>query len=182
MPDTQHTLTCPACGAEMTKLFIAEKGISIDICANGCGGIYFDNQEIQEFSGENEDLSEIRKLLDGKNFMPVDETQTRICPACKTPMAKTNAFGIQIDTCYKCGGIFLDNGEFEKIRTHFKKRQKIQPVNVGDTSEIDLRKFYKEAQDEEFCKTEGYRRAARILMGRRRNLVGLLFDLIFQSF
>lgn len=147
MADTQNNLTCPACGAEMTKLFIANKAINIDICADGCGGIYFDNQEIQEFSGENDDLSEIKKLLEGKNFMPVDETQTRICPACKTPMAKTNAFGVQIDTCYKCGGIFLDNGEFEQIRTHFKKRQKVQQVNVNDTSKINLQDFYNYEQD-----------------------------------
>ena len=136
MADTQNNLTCPACGAEMTKLFIADKAINIDICAEGCGGIYFDNKEIQEFSGENDDLSEIKKLLEGKNFMPVDETKTRICPACKTPMAKTNAFGVQIDTCYKCGGIFLDNGEFEYVRAKFKKPKKVQPVEFKPNSEF----------------------------------------------
>ena len=62
-------------------------------------------------------------------------------------MAKTNAFGVQIDTCYKCGGIFLDNGEFEQIRTHFKKRQKVQQVNVNDTSKINLQDFYNYEQD-----------------------------------
>jgi len=148
MTDTQHNLTCPACGQEMTKLFIADKALNIDICAQGCGGIYFDNQEIQEFSNQDEDLSEIKKLLENKNFMPVDETITRVCPSCGTPMAKTNAFGVQIDTCYKCGGIFLDNGEFEQIRTHFKKRQKVQPVNVNDVSEINIQDFYKYEQED----------------------------------
>ena len=151
MADTQQNLRCPACGSEMTKLFIADKAINLDICAEGCGGIYFDNQEIREFSAENEDLSEIRNFLEGNNFMPVDETITRICPACKTPMVKTNAFGVQIDTCYKCGGIFLDNGEFEQIRTHFKKRQKVKMVSVEDTSKINLQDFYHYEQDN-YCK------------------------------
>lgn len=146
--DTLDNITCPACGADMTKVFIAEKGINVDICSNGCGGIFLDNQEIQEFSGETENISEIKQLLEGKNFMPVDESKQRICPACNTPMAKTNALGIQIDTCYKCGGIFLDKDEFERVRTNFKKRQKVRPVEINKNSEINLRDFYKEAQYE----------------------------------
>lgn len=178
MTDTQNILTCPACGTEMTKVFIAEKGINLDICTESCGGIYFDNQEIQEFSEQNEDLSEIKNLLENKNFMPVDETQSRICPACDTPMTKTNAFGVQIDTCYKCGGIFLDNGEFEKIRTHFKKRQKIKPVNINNTSEINLREFYKEAQNEKLYQSKKYRETS-ILFDECCGFTKLLFDLIF---
>lgn len=181
MADTQHNLTCPACGCEMTKLFIADKAINIDICANGCGGIYFDNQEIQEFSSPNEDLSEIKQLLENKNFMPVDETKTRICPSCGTPMAKTNAFSVQIDTCYKCGGMFLDNGEFDQIRTHFKKRQKVQPVNINNTTDIDLREFYRDAQLEEseisYHSGQSFRRIERRL--RRGDFIGALIELIF---
>lgn len=65
MEDSLETLICPACGSEMTKVFIPDKGINIDVCAQGCGGMYFDNKEIQEFSGENEDLSDIKKAFSG---------------------------------------------------------------------------------------------------------------------
>ena len=40
MADSIDTLKCPACGEEMTKVFIADKGINIDVCANNCGGIF----------------------------------------------------------------------------------------------------------------------------------------------
>ena len=50
MPDSQQDLKCPACGSEMQKVFIPNKGINVDVCSQGCGGIYFDNKEIQEFS------------------------------------------------------------------------------------------------------------------------------------
>jgi len=154
MTDTLENIHCPACGNEMTKVYISEKGINIDICANSCGGMYFDNQEIQEFSSPYDDLSEIKEFITGKNFMPVDESQTRICPVCKIPMIKTYALGIQIDTCYKCGGIFLDNEEFLKVKDKFKKRTKVQPVKLN--SEIDLREFYKDAQQEKFLEESGY--------------------------
>ena len=50
MPDSQQDMKCPACGSEMQKVFIPNKGINVDVCSQGCSGIYFDNKEIQEFS------------------------------------------------------------------------------------------------------------------------------------
>ena len=59
MGDTEEIIKCPACDNEMQKIFITDKGINIDVCSNGCGGIFFDNKEIQEFSDKNADISEI---------------------------------------------------------------------------------------------------------------------------
>ena len=84
MTDSQQDMKCPACGSEMQKVFISNKGINVDVCSQGCGGIYFDNKEIQEFSSADANLTEITSLLENKNFMPVDPKQTRICPACGT--------------------------------------------------------------------------------------------------
>ena len=41
MADSHKTLICPACGNEMQKIFIKSKGLNIDICTQGCGGIFF---------------------------------------------------------------------------------------------------------------------------------------------
>ena len=49
MSDNKQTINCPACGKEMVKVFDKEKGINIDICLNGCGGIFFDNREFEKF-------------------------------------------------------------------------------------------------------------------------------------
>lgn len=150
MGDTTKTIICPACGSEMKKIFIADKGINIDICVNNCGGIFFDNQELQECSSPDTDLSEITQILQDKNFMPVDETKTRLCPACNTPMAKTKPFGVQIDTCYKCGGVFLDNKEFDKIHELIKPKKKRNEASQNQQyKDIDLHEFCKDALDEE---------------------------------
>ncbi len=169
MSDTEEIIKCPACGNEMTKIFIQGKCINIDICDKGCGGIFFDNTEIQEFSGENDDISEIMQVISNKNFMPADENKTRICPSCKTPMVKTNVFGVQIDTCYKCGGIFLDNGEFQRVRTSFKKRKKVQPVVLDPNNDFTIQDFYKDAQNEERRQRQNLRCGAKML--------GLIFRL-----
>ena len=48
--DTLETIKCPACGKEMEKVFIKSEGINIDICTEGCGGIFFDNREFDTFN------------------------------------------------------------------------------------------------------------------------------------
>ena len=151
MTDTNEKLICPACGQEMEKIFIPDKGINIDICANNCGGIFFDNKELQQCGASDNSEEEIRKIVENKNFMPVDENQTRICPVCNKPMVKTKTFGVQIDTCYTCGGIFLDNNEFEKIQEHIQQKNKKRPqqVNNNQQERIDLHDFCKDALDED---------------------------------
>ena len=166
MGDTEEIIKCPACDNEMQKIFITDKGINIDVCSNGCGGIFFDNKEIQEFSDQNADISEIKQALSNKNFMPVDQNKTRICPACGTPMAKTRALGIQIDTCYKCGGVFLDNGEFEIVRSKFVKRKKVVPVEYNPNSDIDIEEFYRDAQNEEIVNEYGIKKVSPMRISR----------------
>ena len=179
--DTLKNLTCPACGCEMTKVFIPDKGINIDVCANGCGGIFLDNQEIQEFSTETDNIEDIKEILAGKNFMPVDETQQRICPSCNTPMVKTSAFGVQIDSCYKCGGIFLDNGEFEQIKKKKKKRppKTVNHITQNTSGELDVREFYKEAQREKLVDDFTSGMLSALLPRRRRGgLIDVLWYLL----
>ena len=122
MADTQKTLTCPACGKLMEKVFIPSEGINLDICTEGCGGIYFDNREFKEFDEQNEDISKILEKLEGKTFEKVDETQTRHCPNCGGIMVKNHSSikqEIQMDDCYNCGGKYLDNAELVKIREEY---------------------------------------------------------------
>lgn len=151
MTDTNEKLICPACGQKMEKVFIPDKGINVDICANNCGGIFFDNQELQQCGTSADAAEEIKKVIEDKNFMPVDESQTRICPACQKPMVKTKTFGVQIDTCYNCGGIFLDNNEFDKILEHIQKKFNKRPeqINPNPQERINLHEFCQDALDED---------------------------------
>lgn len=122
MADSKEILTCPACGEKMEKVFIERSNCNIDVCTNGCGGIFFDNREFKNFDEKTEAIDEIKKTLEGKNFKPMDKTYKRICPACGMKMVKnsTSIKGeIIIDECYSCGGKFLDYKELDKIRAEF---------------------------------------------------------------
>lgn len=118
MSDNKQTINCPACGKEMVKVFDKEKGINIDICLNGCGGIFFDNRELEKFDEAHESANEILNAIKGKEFAKVDESQIRVCPICNVPMVKMGAGtgAVEIDVCNTCGAKFLDNGELEKVR------------------------------------------------------------------
>ena len=188
MTDTYKTISCPACGKVMKKIFIPSVGINIDICSESCGGMFFDNKELRQFNKASDDVSEIKKVLDGKSFISVDESQTRICPACGKPMVKTSikGLGIQIDTCYTCGGVFLDNGELDVIR------QGVRTTTVNDLkiqngilAENTVKTFYKEFQQEEDVNNRSNEIIGEFLFGYRssgfwgRRSPGLL-DFLFM--
>ena len=185
MSDTLKIIKCPACNCEMTKVFIADKAINVDVCANGCGGIFFDNQEIREFSDPCDNISEIKAVLEGKEFEPIYENISRVCPACGTSMTKTVVLGIQIDTCYNCGGIFLDYGEFELVRSAFKKRVKRQVIDFEKTSKNfeDVNQVCQDIiqgkDNEQFIEDSGFEKFSQVFFGRkhRYGFLNFLSDL-----
>lgn len=122
MADNKNIIKCPACGTEMTKVFMTEQNFNLDICVNGCGGIYFDNREFKHFDEQHENIDEIVEALKDKTFIEVDQNKTRVCPVCGGNMVRNYSSvkrQIAVDECYFCGGKFLDNGELIKIREEY---------------------------------------------------------------
>ena len=116
--DSSLFLRCPACDNEMTKVFLPELGFNIDICIDGCGGIYFDNREYEQLRTPEKDITSILDLIKDKTYIKVNEVFQRKCPSCHTKMIKmgTGKAKVEIDVCPVCGGKFLDSGELEAIR------------------------------------------------------------------
>lgn len=143
MADTKEILTCPACGEEMTKIYIEGRSINIDICLDGCGGILFDNRELEKFDEAHENAQELLELIANKTFLPVNESAQRECSVCGTPMMKMGAGSgqVQLDCCAFCGAKFLDNNELQKIRTGQK--------DVIDESILDFIDFATEKHIED---------------------------------
>ncbi len=123
MADNLKEIICPACGRKMEKIFIEHTGFHLDICLNGCGGIFFDNREFKHFDEQAENIEAIEQATVGKEFYQADESFKRYCPICKTPMVKNFSSAnktVEIDECYVCGGKFLDNQELQKIRAEYE--------------------------------------------------------------
>jgi len=97
-------------------------GIEVDVCANGCKGIWFDHGELRELDEQNEGLG---VALEAALRSPRrnDAERGRItCPRCNIPMHThryDRAQAVNVDECYGCGGFFLDSGELTGIRDHF---------------------------------------------------------------
>lgn len=121
--DTLEKIICPACNKKMHKIFLNTHGFNLDICLDSCGGMFFDNRELNKVDEQHENIDEILALINGKTFKPVDENELRICPACSANMHKNYTSlekNIQIDECYTCGGKFLDAGELCRMRAEFE--------------------------------------------------------------
>ncbi len=134
--NTDEIIYCPACGKPMRKVFMPKQGINLDICDEGCGGIYFNNREFSKFDQPHSDITPILEILKNKDFEQVDESLIRVCPVCGTDMVKNYSSSnklVQVDECYNCGGKFLDFGELEKIRKNY---------NTGNNASEVLRDLY----------------------------------------
>jgi Zn-finger nucleic acid-binding protein len=112
-------MKCPAC-----KNPLREKGageMTLDICYGGCGGIWFDATELQRVSARAATTLHSIWNVPRTN---VKLTQPRMCPRCPEQVLDCKWFSdlkqVEIDECPKCGGIWLDAGEFSRIYDEIK--------------------------------------------------------------
>lgn len=111
-------MKCPACDRALTRLEIGP--VLLDVCQQGCGGIWFDAEELAKVSqtaptGKNP-AAEISR--DPK--LPVDEERERNCVHCRGVKLERKLFslgsGVIMDCCPRCSGLWLDHGELDLIR------------------------------------------------------------------
>jgi len=122
MKDNYEFIKCPACGQIMKKVYLENQGFMVDICLDGCGGLWLDNRELNKLDEQKEDITTLKEAYKGKTFKKVDKTETRECPLCHKPMVKNNVSAKQeilIDECYLCGGKFFDKDELEQMRAQY---------------------------------------------------------------
>ena len=97
---------CPRCNKGL--VIVEAKGEQIDIC-DECGGIWFDPRELDIMMGEE---SPVELLINIKD--PIKSEKLK-CPECREYMGTKEIYGVVVDECGICNGIWLDAGELEKI-------------------------------------------------------------------
>ncbi|MFP4473670.1 MAG: zf-TFIIB domain-containing protein [Candidatus Omnitrophota bacterium] len=118
-------MECPACDNTLTEKEFG--GIAVDVCENGCGGIWFDNFELEKFDEQHEHAGEA--LLDVARDPDVQANiqEKRQCPRCQDVVMRQRFFsvkrGVTMDECAGCGGIWLDAGELRDIRKAFENEE-----------------------------------------------------------
>lgn len=112
-------MKCPACDGPLTPFQAGT--VTVDICKDRCGGVWFDAGEFEQF--DNADEAAPQNLLHAisNQTVAVDRNRTRHCPKCTAETALTKRFfdaeaGLQLDQCDGCHGVWVDLGELDTIR------------------------------------------------------------------
>jgi Zn-finger nucleic acid-binding protein len=88
----------------------------LDICYGGCGGIWFDQTELEHMDPR----ASISLFTIWRHpRTEVSSTEARICPRCPNePLNRkvsSEMMRVEVGQCPKCGGLWLDEREFSKI-------------------------------------------------------------------
>jgi len=114
-------MKCPACNGDLQQMKAGD--VVVDVCQGGCGGIWFDNYEIQKFDEPHESAGEQLLDIEQNENVVVDHTKRFTCPKCSDVVMMRHFFSVkkevEVDECPRCGGFWLDAGELVKIRSLF---------------------------------------------------------------
>jgi len=115
-------MKCPACHRDLKSKNVGS--ITVDVCEGGCGGIWFDNFELQKVDEESESAGASLLNIASDLSLKIDQNEKRHCPRCEDAVLMKHFFDtkmkIQVDQCAECAGYWLDKGELGAIRGEFK--------------------------------------------------------------
>lgn len=114
-------MNCPVCRNELTAMTV--EGITVDACAGGCGGLWFDRAELMRVDEADESAGEVLLEIERDPELRADlEARLRCARGCGVVMMRhfTSARrAVTIDECPSCGGHWLDPGELAAIRSEY---------------------------------------------------------------
>ena len=119
-------MKCPACKNPLREK--GASGMTLDLCYGGCGGIWFDAGELERVDTRAAStLHSIWQVPPEK----IKFTEPRVCPRCPEQVLERKWFSeskeVEIDQCPKCGGIWLDAGEFTRIQAEVRAARSTPP-------------------------------------------------------
>lgn len=118
-------MDCPKCVGRLQKITLEINAISkgraqrseieLDQCAV-CQGVWFDKSELETYLKLGATAVD-SPPMEAKLGKELDDKAGK-CPRCSVEMGKTpdpKGRGVKMDVCGKCGGVWLDNSEIDKL-------------------------------------------------------------------
>ena len=156
-------MICPACGNELTEMEAG--GVAVDVCAGGCGGIWFDNFELEKMDEPDEMPGEALLGVSRNPNVQVDHEERRDCPRCDDVVLGRHFMSakmeVSVDECPGCGGHWVDFGELARIREQFSSDEERRAAADQYFDEVFGQKL-QEMQSESQEKADKARRIARV--------------------
>ena len=118
-------MNCPVCSNNLDAQVVGE--ITLDVCSQGCGGVWFDQFEFKKFDEKHEphpDKSLKLKLELKSGTSSIAKSHgLHQCPKCES-ISMMRYFSsvkrqVWIDQCPNCAGVWVDAGELAQIRDEF---------------------------------------------------------------
>jgi uncharacterized protein len=114
-------MKCPRTGSALRRVKVG--GITVDVSTE-CGGVFFDNSELEKFDEKHEVRGEVLvQHLSQFEAFTLNEHQRIDCPKCESVVMMRRHYSplkiLEIDECPNCGGIWLDSGELSTLREIF---------------------------------------------------------------
>jgi len=131
-------MNCPACRKPLREKNVP--GMTVDLCHGGCGGIWFDAAELRRVDARTAPMLHSVRQYGAPTPVP---DEPRICPRCAPQVLDRRWFSeaktVEIDQCDKCGGIWLDDGEFTRISKELNVPKLVPPgwaVAIADAAAL----------------------------------------------
>lgn len=126
---------CPACSHLLQHTHIGE--VEADLCTQGCGGLWLSAHNIETLAHKPKVVEELMAKIEFVE--PLSQYQTRLCPKCRQALNTSMVHGeidVEIDTCPRCLGIWLDKGEVTAL-TRLHRRAKLKRHRPYDYHSYD---------------------------------------------
>lgn len=118
-------MKCPVCETELAP--VQAGPVTVDVCLGGCGGIWFDNFELQKLDEPHDTAGQMLVNVKPREPLAIDAAQRRNCPRCPRIVMMRHYYSprrrVEVDECPNCGGFWLDAGELALIREEHKDEQ-----------------------------------------------------------
>lgn len=145
-------MKCPVCDEALVKQVVGP--VELDVCMQGCRGIWFDAHEMKKFDEPHEPAEPI--TLNFKTSQPSSPNPIKRlnCPKCKN-IVMIRRFSsvkrkVEVDECGNCAGIWLDAGELGQIRDEFKtEKDRVQAAEDCFTEMFGARLDQQRSQTQE---------------------------------
>jgi len=142
-------MKCPACYNNLSE--VQAGNLRVDVCHQGCGGIWFDAFELQRADEVADSAGEALLEIRRDESVQVDPTRKRECPRCQGIKLHRHFFSarrrVQVDQCPNCGGYWLDAGELALIREEKAEADAAGKISATVVSNQFIRYVYRLKSD-----------------------------------
>jgi hypothetical protein len=145
-----ESVQCPACSRALEELEAG--GIRVDVCRQGCLGIWFDRFELDRVDEAHEGSGEALLDLQASLEREPDKSARHKCPR-DGAVLRRHWFSaqreVEVDTCPQCSGVWLDAGELARIRqTSAAEREQAIEQLFGEQFEEELSVMRRESEEQ----------------------------------